>query len=283
VELNIKKKNAVRKYLAERERAGQSKPVTTAELKALPHDHELRAVFDFGRLVEVGGYLEDFIMDTVTLEAVVRGRSVASGQGDGRGTADELTQARQAASSSVNLRELAAVHEYTKGTNWYSTLNDALSGKADLGTMTDEQQRLVRLTVSGLTKMGKLYPFQGTVYRGIKRMKDLFADPVANAAKIKAWALKNYPVGHTGHGAKILTSTSKRAETSFAAKPDYNVALEITKTRSGADITLLAQLAEGEREVLFPPGVRFRTVGHEFDLTGKRIGKPLVWIKQEEV
>jgi hypothetical protein len=283
VELNIKKTNAVRNYLAERQRLGQSGQVTKAELNALPNDHELRSVFDFGRLVEVGGYLEDFIMDTATLEAVVRGRSVASAQDPGRAKADELTQARQAASTSVTLREMAAVHEYTKGTAWYSMLNDALSGKADLATMDEEQQRLVRLTVSGLHKMGKFYPFKETVYRGIKRMKDLFVNPTGSAAKIKSWALSNYPVGHTGHGAKILTSTSKRAETSFAAKDGYNVALEITKTRSGADITLLAQLAEAEREVLFPPGVRFKTVGHEFDLTGKRIGKPLLWVKQEEV
>lgn len=109
-------------------------------------------------------------------------------------------------------------------------LNDALSGKADLATRDEEQQRLVRLTVSGLHKMGKFYPFKGTVYRGIKRMKDYFVNPTGSAAKIKSGALSKYPVGHTGHGAKILTSTSKRAETSFAAKDGYNVALEISKT-----------------------------------------------------
>ncbi len=194
-------------------------------------------------------------MDTATLEAVVRGRSVASAQDPGRTKTDELTQARRAASTSVTLREMAAVHEYTKGTA-------ALDAERRSERQGGSRHQGRRATATGppdserSAQDGKVLPVQRNRLSGHQTNEGLLRQPdgqrgqdqVRGAQQVPCRAYRAWsqdPDQHVQAGRDVL-----RGQGRVQRRP------RDLQNRSGADITFLAQLAEAEREVLFPPGVR---------------------------
>ncbi|NWJ98122.1 MAG: DUF4157 domain-containing protein [Chloroflexi bacterium] len=256
IDINVKKVKAVQNFQQERIKQKLNPHISKDELNALPLDHELRQVFDFRGLMDAGGFLEDFDINTLPFELASAGKAISSPVND------LLVAASNNVAAPVDIKEMAAIYMYTSGTDLYKTMNNALNGNDEaLKKLKPDDLKLIRLAVSGLRKLQKLTPYKGgKVWRGVQGYsnKTIGVLKTLSDKKRQAKLESKWKAGKTDSYRQFV-STSKRPDTAFfSTKSDYHVAMEIDNVKTGVDVTMIAQLAEREREVLFPPGANFR-------------------------
>lgn len=132
--------------------------------------------------------------------------------------------------------EAVAIRAYTA--NHYTAWNNMLRGYSEVHVST---MGAVSSAVSGLAK---LPAFEGTVYRGVSMSR--FRDP---ALFIRAHA--------TGEIVEYSSFTSASYGTPFHGDIRYTI-----HSRTGRVVEDIA-VDQGEREVLFPPGTKFRVLHAE--------------------
>jgi len=162
-------------------------------------------------------------------------------------------------------KELAAIAAYAEE-GFYENMNEVLNhwhDRAFLATVPPQLMKLCRLAVSGLRKM-KPYT-GGNAYRGISGFAkgdiyNMLKHPKAD--RESTWRHHYAGINWTS---KQFISTSKRWNSSYAAKQDKFVAIEIQDIKSGVDISAISNTLY-EREVLFPPGapLKVKTVEDKF-------------------
>ena len=150
-------------------------------------------------------------------------------------------------------KELAAISAYAED-GFYQNMNMVLNNwhnKVFLATVPPQLLKLCRLAVSGLRKM-KPYT-GGNAYRGIGGFDKADIYRLLKHSKATREDTWRRSYAGTNWTSKQFLSSSKRWNSSYAAKKDTFVAIEIQDVKSGVDISAISNTLY-EREVLFPPG-----------------------------
>jgi hypothetical protein len=162
-------------------------------------------------------------------------------------------------------KELEAINAYAQP-GFYVIMNKVLNRSANQKFMRSpegkkwwagvpaEVKQLVSLAVSALRR---LEPYRGgPVYRG---QPGFTSTDVAEQLKKPIATRTQYWASEVGSSMSFtqFVSTSKRPHSSYIVKDKTWMAMHIENPKTGVDISAFSNTLE-EREVLFPPGTRFR-------------------------
>jgi len=128
-------------------------------------------------------------------------------------------------------------------------MNATLRGKTP--ELLAKESPLIKLAASACNR---LRPFVGTVYRGVLLTKQQLDCYVAGEVITE----------------KSFLSTTRNGQSWHLAPEHCNTLFVIQATKNGHDISTLSGFLD-EQEVLFVPGIRFKVLSRETELSGKTV------------